>query len=106
MAPPSAWGMTGAQDSSDAPAVHIGPGQEMCTLCMNAAVSIYLLPCKHQTCSNCVNSLRRSAVGQVSVARAAISAFQAHSRRTLSLCRPPQESGAHGAGRSLAATSP
>eukprot|EP00891_Asterochloris_glomerata_P004541 jgi/Astpho2/4541/fgenesh1_pg.00067_%23_97_t len=66
MAPPSAWGMPGAQESNDAPAVHIGPGQEMCTLCMNAAVSIYLQPCKHQTCSNCVNSLRRSAVGQAS----------------------------------------
>ena len=68
MAPPSAWGMPGAQDSSDAPAVHLGPGQEMCTLCMNAAVCIYLKPCNHQTCSNCVNRLRKTAVGQVSVA--------------------------------------
>ena len=59
MAPPNAWGMPGAQDCSDAPAVHIGPGEEQCTLCMNAAVSIYLQPC---------NSLRRSAVGQVSFA--------------------------------------
>lgn len=62
--PAPAWGSihTAADEDQDA----VGDDIEgMCDVCMAKQVSIYLLPCKHPACDNCVNKLRAANIFKV-----------------------------------------